>query len=445
MKTLLRCAPLAVALLTSLTVHAQDWYAESPARSPDARRFHAMFALGRDVYVFGGVDEVRDDTFGDTWRYDGQDWRRVHGRSPGARSRAALSTDSADDRALLFGGADEHGHALADTWQFDGERWRRVHTPTAPPARFGASMVFDQPNQVFVLFGGMDGNGALLADTWEFDGSTWRQRTSRTAPPARLGHAMAYDQNASRTLLFGGWTGPSSPASTDTWAWDGFDWQPLATQHVPPAMVFPSMLWHATHGVAVLTGSTGAPGSTMVTRVFDGTDWTDGPAMNGIPGRQGHAMAFDALREVVVMFGGATVGLVAMPRRDTWELSTQAELHMIGSSCGWLPPHIWSVGGETPRLGTDFTMVMAPVTTAPMLLAGYDLVAPTPLQLGCVPAIDAYIAQPMVRMGPIAMLEMSIPGNRVLLGTVMYLQGLDMAPGATSPRLSRVAELRFGN
>ena len=403
-----------------------------------------MFAMGRDVFLFGGVDELQHDTFGDTWRYDGQQWYREHGRSPGARSRAALSTDSAGDRAVLFGGVDAAGNALGDTWTFDGQRWRSVHTPSSPPARFGASMVFDQPNGCFVLFGGMGANGALLGDTWTFDGASWQQRVPATSPSPRLGHAMAYDGPASRTLLFGGWTSSSTPANTDTWAWNGFEWQQLATQPMP-AMVFPAMLWHATHGVAVLTGSTGGPGSAMVTRVFDGSDWQEGPAMDGIAGRQGHAMAFDALREVVVLFGGATVGHVAAPRRDTWELSTRAELNMVGTSCGTLPPHISSLDDATPRLGTDFTMLMTPVRGEPMLLAGYDLVAPGPQLPGCVPAIAAYIAQPMVRMGQIAVLEMSIPGNRVLLGTVMYLQGFDVPPGATEPTLSRVAELRFGN
>jgi hypothetical protein len=447
MNTIHSRVPFAAALLLALstTATAQDWYAESPDTPPPARRFHAMFAMGRDAFLFGGVDEQQHVTFGDTWRYDGQDWRRLHGKGPSARARAAVAVDSSDDYAVLFGGVDRFGSALGDTWVFDGDRWQRRLFGNGPSPRIGASMAYDQPNGRYVLFGGMTTNGTLLADTWEFDGQAWHARPTIAAPSPRFGHAMAFDQNQSRTLLFGGYAGSSDAANRETWAWDGFGWQQLVTAHTPPAMVFPAMLWHATHGVAVLTGSRGAPIHTMVTSVFDGTDWVEGPAMTGIAPRQGHAMAFDSLREAVVLFGGATVGHVAIPRRDTWELSTQAKLRMFGSSCGPIAPQLWSLHGATPRLGTDFTMVMAPVFGESMLLAGYDLVAPTPASLGCLPAIDAYLAQPMQRFGPVAVLEMSIPGNRVLLGTVMYLQGMDDPFGPTQPRLTRIAELRFGN
>jgi hypothetical protein len=445
MKSILRCAPLAAALLTSALAHAQDWYPESPTTSPAARRFHAMFAMGRDVFLFGGVDERTGTTFGDTWRYDGQQWHRVHGRSPGARSRAALCANAAEDRAILFGGRDADGNALGDAWSFDGKQWQPLVATGAPAARFGAAMAFDQPNGRFVLFGGVGANGALRADTHELDGTTWHARSGGAAPSPRLGHAMVFDSVHSRTLLFGGFTGSSDPANAETWAWDGASWQQLSTAHVPPPMVFPAMVWHATHGVAVLTGSVGGAAHAMATRVFDGSDWIDGPVPHGIAARQGHALAFDAIREAVVLFGGATVGLGAVPRGDTWELSTQARLQFLGSACGATAPMLAALGDATPRLGTDLTMVMSPVRTVPMLLAAYGMLPPASLPPGCAPSIDAHIAQPMVRMGSVATLALSIPANRVLLGTTLLLQGVELRAGAAEPSVTPVAELRFGN
>jgi hypothetical protein len=73
---------------------------------------------------------------GETWEYDGVDWRRVPALAPEPCDRwGSMSYDSARGRVLLFGGityANGSYETLGDLWQFDGVRWTPVSTGGQP-------------------------------------------------------------------------------------------------------------------------------------------------------------------------------------------------------------------------------------------------------------------------------------------------------------------------
>ncbi len=84
--------------------------------------------------------------------------------------------------------------------------------------------------------------------------------------PAREGHAMVYDEARQRVILFGGGYGAYTNSLNDTWEWDGERWTQRTPATSPPA-------------------------------------------------RWGHALAYDAARQRVVLFGGYADGYL----NDTWE------------------------------------------------------------------------------------------------------------------------------
>jgi hypothetical protein len=101
-------------------------------------------------------------------------------------------------------------------------------------------------------------------------------------PPASAGHELVYDDALQRVLLvnagLGGATGPPSSQPTQLWAWDGTRWQ-----------------------------------------VIDSA----GPPIRSLAG-----VAYDGVRDVLVMHGGSYT--VQVPYGDTWEWRADAGWRQIG-------------------------------------------------------------------------------------------------------------------
>jgi hypothetical protein len=94
-------------------------------------------------------------------------------------------------------------------------------------------------------------------------------RAPATSPPPRSSASIAYDSSRQRVVLFGGYDGASANNYLgDTWEWDGNSW----TQRMP----------------------------------------TTSP-----PPRSEHALAYDAVRQRLVLFGG--LGGSGIYFADTWE------------------------------------------------------------------------------------------------------------------------------
>jgi hypothetical protein len=260
-----------------------------PAAWPKPLGGHAMAwdARRKKLVVFGGYDFVQIDFLNphaDLWELDSATltWTNrtpavLPASWPAPRYLHALVYDSARDKTVLFGGwtSTNNFPIYDDLWEWDGDSgtWTdRTPSPRPaawPKARYHHAMVYDSQRQRTVLFGGYVG-GPLANDIWEWDGAAFVNRTPSPLPagwpPPRDEHAVAYDPVRARMLVFGGY----HPILGDTWEWNGAtnDW-----------------------------GQVDAPGPSP---------------------RRGATMAFDARRQVAVMFGGEAVDL-APPLPDTWE------------------------------------------------------------------------------------------------------------------------------
>lgn len=101
----------------------------------------------------------------------------------------------------------------------------------------------------------------------------WERIKTTNAPPAVAAGSVAYNKNSDYALLFGGTSAVyvdsewKSSWSSETWKWDGSSWEQVQTKNAPPP-------------------------------------------------RAKHAMAYDEIRDVIVLFGGSADGKVF---NDTWE------------------------------------------------------------------------------------------------------------------------------
>jgi hypothetical protein len=134
---------------------------------------------------------------------------------------------------------------------------------------------YDASRHELVVFGGAAGSGGtLFGDTAMLGSSGWTV-ASPSGPAARTDGAAAFVAHRGVGLIYGG-SGSGTSVVADPWTWDGVAWAPLTAANPPPARV-------------------------------------------------AHGMAYDSLRDVVVLFGGATPsGAVFSYVGETWELTYRA-------------------------------------------------------------------------------------------------------------------------
>jgi hypothetical protein len=275
------------------------------------------------MVVFGGSQGATK--YGDTWEWTGSGWVNActdpacQASSPSARVGHAMAYDAKRARTLLFGGYNDTEGAL---WQWDGTSWS-IREPGGPPPQENHAMVFDSARSRTVLFD-------VSARTWEWDGAHWTEACTGACasalPDVRRFGAMTYDAAHGATLLFGG-NNTSNVAVQTTWSWNGAAWEQLCTTDpcdltLPVARTHHAMAFDSVHGASVMFGGTTASGANGETWTWDGVQWGDActstTCLAAPPqARQDHAMAFDAKRGVVVMYGGTDS--TGKPLGDTWE------------------------------------------------------------------------------------------------------------------------------
>lgn len=352
-------------LLTAGAAFAQTWQQATPVHSPSAREGHcqAWDPARQRTVVFGGYDWTPDIHYQDHWEFDGTTWtQRTFPSMPPVRTQAGMCYDEQRGVMVLFGGlvGSIWGPTvyLGDTWEFDGSSWRQVTTSGQAPTPRSASLAYDSVRGVVVLFGGTGGTG-LLTDTWEYDGTGWTQRSTSTVPPARHDYRIVFDRRRSRMVIHPGYIlGQTLPF--ETWEFDGVDWRRGTYTNTPPVFPRPAMAYDPLREAVVLVGAGYL--SDPETWLYDGTDWRLAPEANPSNGLAGHRVSYDEARGALVLFGGEkNSGPYVVGTNETWELATLAMFETFGASCAPLGPRpeLRARNGSLPRAGTT---VIAEIT-----------------------------------------------------------------------------------
>ena len=175
----------------------------------------------------------------------------------------------------MYGGQTSTRSWATDTWEWDGVHWSKFTTP-GPGGRVHFAMAYDSKRERTVLFGGLGDDDRYHADTWEWDGAVWR-KMSDAGPPARARHRMAFDERAGVVVLYGGDGVKTQPESgfralDDTWTWDGTRWTEVGTTG-PGARFMHAMAYDAARGRIVLYGGGTGDASFDDTWEWEGGRW----------------------------------------------------------------------------------------------------------------------------------------------------------------------------
>lgn len=291
-----------------------EWVRRFPPSSPPALiESAATYDSKRQLMVMFGGNAV---TYNDqVWEWNGESWNQVRppGRyGPDARTSSAMAFDSDRGVCVLFGGfgnRQERSGLFRDTWEWNGNFWK-LRSTNGPSARVDHAMAYDLDRKRTVLYGGYAGVPSS-AETWEWDGTEWMSAGVRGPPLRRYFHAMVYDAKRKVTLLFGGggeapFDGADIAVPTDTWAWDGTEWNRVATSG-PSGRFRPKMVYDSQREVVVLLG--GWINFNVLTDVWEwnGTQWSE-QSVSGLSKRDFPVVTYDSARKQITLFGGATEG-----------------------------------------------------------------------------------------------------------------------------------------
>ncbi|MEZ4367690.1 MAG: hypothetical protein R2939_15650 [Kofleriaceae bacterium] len=347
------------------------WRQATPATAPAPRAYAAAAydAARARVVLYAGSNDL--GVLGDTWEWDGTTWTELTpAMGPGKRAYHALAFHAGTGETLLFGG--NGASVLGDTWAWNGTTWtKRTQATPTPAPRYFSALAHDPSRDRTVLFGGY-GSGGAKSDTWEWDGAAWTQVAPTTPPASSYLHEMAYDARLGVIVRLDGFG-----ASGVTLGWDGVDWTPVGvlaeaepayfaslvfdpdrqelvrlggnaaisgalldaawrlgaddtwrSDGGPPPGVGAGLSFDASRGESVLFGGYHAwTGTTSGgTYVWDGTAWTAAAPATSPSARSGHAQAYDAGSEQVVVFGGYDEFFELLADTWTWDGTTWTEL-----------------------------------------------------------------------------------------------------------------------
>jgi cysteine-rich repeat protein len=249
------------------------------------------------------------------WEWTGNDWLNVPANElPNLQDGSVMFYDQGIDRLVVFGL--RPGNILT-LFELGPNGWVSPSDPVEPRERDATALSYDATRGDVLMFGGEDGS-VLLDDLWRWDGSRWTEiNRSGTWPAARHSHASAYDVGRGELIVVGGRT--ASGRSGETWAWNGSTWRLAGT--LPPHEQF-AVAYDARRKRFVAFGGTalgfdGFDHHVAETWEWNGSTWTEIAIGSGPPARSGHGLVYDAHRDRIVMFGGASEYEAF---NDVWEL-----------------------------------------------------------------------------------------------------------------------------
>ena len=178
-------------------------------------------------------------------------------------------------------------------------------------------MTYDSARQRLVMFGGWAGI-TPNSELWEWNGTVWQQRTNG-GPFPRSHSPLAYDAGRGRVVLHGGYLSSVAGGSfyfSDTWEWDGQSWT-QRSQAGPQGIASHAMAYDPIRGVTVLFGGFRSSTSGRSSEVWEwsGSAWGLVPNVGGPGARDKATLVFvPTLGESLCVGGEGLAGTAA----DLW-------------------------------------------------------------------------------------------------------------------------------
>ena len=193
------------------------------------------------------------------------EWTRL---VPTARCAAKAAVDTANQRAILFGGTTVYvnGAYLNDLWEMpldnpDRYAWFRLQPSGTPPSgRADHVMVYDAAGQRVIVFGGSPQQYVHVNDVWSLTlapgNESWQQLRPSGGPPGGRGYACGFCCPIRKSfIVFGGYS--VSRTYNDVWELDldSLIWHQLSVSGTPPSNRWDcATLYDATNNRALFFG-----------------------------------------------------------------------------------------------------------------------------------------------------------------------------------------------
>ncbi len=332
------CAPL---LQDTWLWDGTSWTEAPAAGAPPPRSFPALATdPGRGVFLAGGCLEVGsgdpsqcDTPDNDLWLWDGSAWHTQPATGPEPQSRLghSLVYDPLNDRLVLFGGRAARATNCAggarpeclDAWSWRAGEWTDLAiTQPIVPGRIGAACFFEPFTGAVAALGGM-GSSDFYADLWVLGASGFEvaiaplvdEHGDPLTIPAREGPTMVFDPTEQQSLMYGGLSdlydceGSESAYCLYVWGWDGARWSPIdpeASPSAPEPRAGHQAVYAAVPGAMLLFGGETKFSDLNDTWLLADGLWTQTCTSGCTPpsARIDHALAYEAARSRVILFGG---------------------------------------------------------------------------------------------------------------------------------------------
>ncbi|MDQ5988115.1 MAG: hypothetical protein CSYNP_03871 [Syntrophus sp. SKADARSKE-3] len=304
-----------VALFSLISVYVSPAHAVDPTGRIDYAISYFPPATG--VIMHGGWGPSGNwSPLSEVWKLNTSGWTLLSTTNSPAMSHHSMTYDSGRQVLVVC----KPGSGSFQTWEFNGTAWTQKSDTTAS-INGDVEIAYDSNRQVTVLYG-VGTNGSIV--TFEYNGTTWTQKSPAHQPVSCSdGALLQYHPLISSTVLVGKASGSS--ASTQTWTWNGTDWtQVTGTQ--PGSAIMGGMAYDSARNEMVLLTTD------MKTWTFNGTTWTQkAPAASPTPSSNSFfGMAFDAQRQVAVIFGGESGS--SYPQK-TWQWDGNTWAEFAANSC----------------------------------------------------------------------------------------------------------------
>jgi hypothetical protein len=230
--------------------------------------------------------------------------------------------DPIRDRFVLFGG---EGPNVADfrndVWEFAGSSWSYLGPAGGPSPRAMAQLVYDPILGGMRMLGGYNANA--IPETWTYVDGAWAldDNTPRASMTAEATEST-YDSDHQRVLVLEDSANALSPAD-GLWVHDASGWQMLCkpcttdgTPRIDAALVHVSgydqtfLIGGRNNDIPDLAG----------TWVLVDDHFEPYMTLGDLPPRVDAGVAYDPVRDVVVLYGGWADSLTDI-RAETWELA----------------------------------------------------------------------------------------------------------------------------
>lgn len=256
-----------------------------------------------------------------TYRFQGTNWiiEAAAASPPLASAEDTVAYDVERGHALMVGGS----NMVGQTWQWSAGGWHRLFpqdtTPYVGISGIAGPLTYDRGRDRYVLFSAPN---AGTPRVFEFDGIGWLETTS-PGPTRHIKSAMAYDAARGVSVLFGGdksCAGCQNPTN-ETWTWNGSGWTLHTPAILPPARKYPALAYDPIRERVVLFGGEASPDSTLGdTWEWDGASWTEIMPADGVSptARSRSQLVYNPLRRTLLLHAGRTLSTGAV-YSDVWE------------------------------------------------------------------------------------------------------------------------------